>query len=502
MALDCSALGNEVRSVSLRLLGAVVVSVAACKGAGDASPPPPAVGLCTDTVAPAVPAPLRTFYIDAASGNDAATGLSPSTAWRTLDKANTTARAGDLFLLSGTFTNQLIHPAASGTALAKIVYRAKPGATAVIDGGEYQVIAWLDAMSHIVVDGLELRNEVEAVVIRFGASNIWLRNLYIHDVGTAGIHIVTATDSRIEDSRIERIGSEAANSGEGIFMHNGAHRNVIVRNTISYTGHGTIWISYQNGGEATSDDNVIEGNDLSNPWASGLGLNGKTNRTVVQCNRIHDTANGAGVNYARAGIEVEGNANIIRFNEIFRSGAQGITIQGRTLFGFTQNATNNLVYNNTFWQNGNGGQQESLQFIQMDVGNVQGNIIENNIFWHDHGLMTNALYAVTAELYHATSPWPTGSMNGNIVRNNIFPSGQSLVLVIRNAPSNDSYTLAQAQATLAGWALNLQVDPLFVNEAGGDVRLQASSPAIDAGRIRPGIPYLGPAPDLGAHERP
>jgi parallel beta-helix repeat protein len=323
--------------------------------------------------------------------------------------------------------------------------------------------------------------------------------VYVHDIGEVGVSIRGGSDNRIEDSRIERIGNEADNSGEGIFIQDGAHRNVIVRNTISYTGHGTIWISFQNGGEATSDDNVIEGNDLSNPWASGLGLNGKTNRTVVQCNRIHDTADGTGVNYARAGIEVEGNANIIRFNEIYRSGAQGITIQGRTFAGFVQNATNNVVYHNTFWQNGIDG-QESLQFIQMDVGNVQGNIIENNIFWHDHGFLTDTLYAVTAELYHATSPWPTGSMNGNIVRNNIFPSGQTLVLVIRRAPSNDAYTLAQAQATFAGWVQNIQVDPLFVNEAGGDVRLQASSPAIDAGRIRPGIPYVGFAPDVGAHE--
>ena len=457
-------------------------------------PPPPAVGMCTDTVAPGVPSPLRTFYVDGASGNDAADGLTAATAWRTLDKANSTARAGDLFLVSGTFTNQLIHPAQSGTATAKIVYRAKPGASAVISGGQYQVIAWLDGLSHIVVDGFELTNEYEAVDVRYGANNIWLRNLYIHDAGY-GIHLVQASDNRIEDSRLERSGSELANSGEGIFIQDGSNRNHIVRNTISYAGHGALWISFQNAAEATSDDNVIERNDFSNPWASGMGLSGKAQRTTVQCNKLHDTANGSGPNYARSNIEVDGIANIIRYNEIFRGGAQGITLQGRTFNSFTQNSVGNQVYQNTFWQNG----AESVQLLEKDVGNVQNNIIENNIFWHDAGFSYGSVYAITSDLYHSSNPWPNATANGNIVRNNIVPTGQQMMLVIRTT-ANESYSLAQAQATLAGWANNLQVDPLFVNESIGDVRLQNTSPAIDAGIIISGVPYLGLFPDLGAHE--
>jgi uncharacterized protein YjdB len=465
-------------------------------------PPPPPVGLCTDSTAPGVPPPLRTFYIDGGTGNDAADGLSAATAWRTLGKANAVARAGDLFLLSGTFTNQLIHPTQSGAAIAKIVYRSKPGATAVISGGVYQAIVWIDGpVSHIVVDGLELRNEVTAISLRYGANNIWLRNLYIHDIGSVGVHLITATDNRIEDSRILRVGSEAANTGEGIFIQNGANRNRIVRNTISYVGHGAVWVSYQNAAEATSDDNVLESNDFSNPWASGIGMNGKSNRTIVQCNKIHDTANGTGLNYARAGVEVEGDGNIVRFNEIFRSGATGLTIQGRTGAGFVQNATNNRVYNNTFWENGRGsGGAESVQMFQSD-GNVQNNVIENNIFWNDTGLLYGTRYAMAVDLYHANNPWPSGSANGNIVRNNIFPAGQSLLLIIRSGIPNETFTVAQAQAAFAGWAGSLQADPLFVNEAVGDVHLLSGSAAINVGRIIAGIPYLGVAPDIGAYER-
>jgi hypothetical protein len=45
-------------------------------------------------------------------------------------------------------------------------------------------------------------------------------------------------------------------------------------------------------------------------------------------------------------------------------------------------------------------------------------------------------------------------------------------------------------------------DPLFVNAAAGDYRLQAGSPGIDAGLRLPGIndTYQGSAPDIGAFE--
>jgi parallel beta helix pectate lyase-like protein len=383
--------------------------------------------------------------------------------------------------------------------------------SAVLDGGLYDGVVGLSGRSYIVVDGLEFKNAAYPITLSNGASNNWLRNFYLHSSPNQGITIQGATDNRIEDSRIEDIGSEANNAGEGIFVQDGANRNVIARNTITRAGHGAIWISYQSGSEATSDDNLIEGNDLSNPWASGLGLNGKSNRTVAQCNKIHDTADGTRVNYPRAGVEIEGSANVLRFNEIYRTGRTGLTIQGRTFAGFVQNGVNNLVYNNTFWQNGLGANPYSnpagalgfgsVELVEQDVGNVQGNIIQNNIFWDDNGLMQNGTrYAIAADLYHSNSPWAVGNMNGNVVRNNIFPTGQALFLVIRSG-TNSSYTLAQAQATLAGWASNWQANPLFLNAAGADVRLQSTSPAIDAGVIVvPGILYLGNAPDLGARE--
>jgi hypothetical protein len=46
---------------------------------------------------------------------------------------------------------------------------------------------------------------------------------------------------------------------------------------------------------------------------------------------------------------------------------------------------------------------------------------------------------------------------------------------------------------------NISAAPLFVDPAVPDVRLQPGSPCIDAGKDV-GLPYLGPAPDMGAVE--
>lgn len=67
-----------------------------------------------------------------------------------------------------------------------------------------------------------------------------------------------------------------------------------------------------------------------------------------------------------------------------------------------------------------------------------------------------------------------------------------------------------------GWSGigNINADPLFVDTANGDYRLQGGSPCIDAGiqdtmiiynngqdtLVVPPIPYLGLAPDMGAYE--
>jgi hypothetical protein len=66
-----------------------------------------------------------------------------------------------------------------------------------------------------------------------------------------------------------------------------------------------------------------------------------------------------------------------------------------------------------------------------------------------------------------------------------------------------NYSTIAALRSATGFEMNGRAgDPLFVNAAAGDYRLQAGSPGIDAGLRLPGIndTYQGSAPDIGAFE--
>jgi hypothetical protein len=353
----------------------------------------------------------------------------------------------------------------------------------------------LDGHAHVVVDGLELRNIGYPILLSGGAHDNWLRNLYVHDGGSSILN--NAVGNRLEGNRFDQIGSEAANAGDALFVHNGSSRNLILRNQFGLAGHSAITVVYTAAGEPTNDDNVIAYNVIANPWAFGVALSGPANRTLLECNTISRTADGSGANYARNGIDINGTNNVVRYNVVYATGAAGLTLAGRTYGGRVQNARGNHIYHNTFY--GNGG--ASIEIAQKDVGVVQDNIIENNIFWQNAGFeYQGTRYAITVDQYHAASgnTWSATGTGGNIIRHNIFPTGQVLYLLIRQS-GNVQYTLSQ-QSTLSGWTANQAVDPRL-SAPPTDVTLLSGSPAIDAGRLIPGVPYTGAAPDLGARER-
>jgi hypothetical protein len=228
----------------------------------------------------------------------------------------------------------------------------------------------------------------------------------------------------------------------------------------------------------------------------------------VECNRIR-SASTSGINYERAGIQIAADSNIVRFNEVFDNAADGIQVQGYDFGGLIQNARGNAIYQNTIWGNGGAG----VQVFQGQTGQVANNIIENNIIWGNNASPDSVVarnvdgvsWDFFVDLYHAASGWSAGSLNGNVIRNNIAARnaadiGQGWLFILQPSGATQELTLTQAQATFADVVANLQADPLFVSVTGRDFRLQTTSRAVDAGRIIPGVPYLGAAPDLGVHE--
>jgi len=491
--------------------------------------------------APAYPVPLRTFYIDAASGSDAnsaAQAQNPATPWKTVGKFNANASAGDRGYFQGTFAlNDSIRPSASGTVAHMIVYEAWPGKTVKMNGSPANGVGvWLDGRSYIVVKNIDFTGMaigggfcVQMDSAGGAGSHNWIQGCTLDGVTEgqiSGVLIRGFTDCRVEDCIIKNIGARSGNAGDGIDLWDGSHRTVLVRNTISQCGHMGITVGdYQTGSEATCDDCVVAQNIVRNAWSGNISTLGKANRVLVECNAIADAGtNTGGFNPGTIeGISLKGVNGTFRFNFIWNCAGKAISLETLVFNGFTQVCTGNAIYGNTAWSCGWG-----LHFAANDNSNVttnmQNNAITNNLFWNcnknqdpNSGPNSDVGGAgrIIVRLTSGSNGWPAGSLNGNLLRNNRFAgTGDSLPVTyfFKGNPSGstENLTLAQLRSTYSQ-ATNNQGDasgnPSFVNAVlpNPDLRLQPTSNAIDQGFIFPGwvrdTDFLGVAPDLGAYEQ-
>src|SRR2546421_274007 len=332
----------------------------------------------------------RVFHVDAAGGSDSVNGLSQGTAWRTLSQAMSVATAGDTVVLRGTFTGDLVPPA-SGTAAKPIIFTSYPGEMAVLDGGSVK----LDGRQYVGVERLAVVNAQSAPVVLNGSNFNTIRDCQISNVGNGSgqwghaIKMTNANDNVVDGCTITNIGNEAENTGDSIYLVDSS-RNKILNSTIRNGGHSLIQVSSQ---QATtfSSDNVIAGNTLSNFYATGFLLSGMSQRTLVEYNRISDSARN-GVNWPRSNL-IASSYNTIRYNEIFDNAAGAIHIAAYVYQGsFGMDAIGNQIYQNVFYNNNqindsvnNSG---AIHLRESDGRSVRDNLIANNIFFRNKGFIS------------------------------------------------------------------------------------------------------------------
>jgi len=144
----------------------------------------------------AATARAETWHVDSQKGDDARSGLTAATAWRTLARIQQAPlQPGDSVLLaSGSVWREPLLITKSGTDAAPIIVtREGKGARPRIDVGDVAENAVeIRNADNIIISGLELTNKGVPVAPRRGvfvnqvdfgvARNIVLRDLYIHDV--------------------------------------------------------------------------------------------------------------------------------------------------------------------------------------------------------------------------------------------------------------------------------------------------------------------------------
>jgi len=480
------------------------------------------------------------YYVDSAA-SDENSGLSASTAWRTLAKINSTLfRPGDriLFKSGGVWIGQL-SPKGSGTAKHPITIDKYGGDTPpIINGsGLAEDAVLLKNQEYWEIRNLEITNTGVAAAIRRGVHvvaenigelhHIYLRNLRVHDVNgsenekvNGGIDYSAIGDikpSRFVDLRIE--GNHIWHvDRSGIFgwsTHWTRSKwypslGVVIRNNVldDIGGDGIVNVA--------TDGAVVEYNVVSHasqrsqdynvgiwPWsadntiiqfnevygtrgqhdAEGFDSDWNSRNTIIQYNYSHDNDGGFLLicnEGSQSPKESAGNfGTIVRYNISQNDHHRGIKLSGPV--------ENTLIYNNTIYV----GKGEDVDIVLHTdwTGWASNTYFFNNIFYVEGTARFG--YGVTGNQdgSYVSAPGPGKSTN-SVYDFNVYFGLKS---------TDDAHAIMS--------------DPLLVNPGRADIgrsttagyALRDGSPAIDSGKSieqNGGKDFIGtPVPQCRAMDR-
>jgi hypothetical protein len=386
------------------------------------------------------PVASATDYYVAPGGSNAASGLTPGTAWATLQYAADTVVAGDtVHVADGNYAGFDIRK--DGTGDDPITFVATGAAAAITsENPETPDGINIENASYIVVDGFISSGHTRAGMRAALSHHITFRNNTCGDNGVWGIFTGFVDDLLIENNEtygsIDEHGIYVSNSGDrpvirGNHSHDNNANGIHMNGDESQGGDGLI-------SEALVEDNVIHGNGVGG--GSGINMDGVTD-SVVRNNLLYD-------NHA--------------------SGISMYRIDGAT------GSTGNLVINNTILSASDGR-------WCINVSDSPNNTIRNNILYTYHSFRGVIVI---------DGPSATGfSSDYNSLMDRMSPDGDATIFDL--AEWQDlGYDLHSFVATPAQH---------FV-APGSDFHLLLTSPAIDEGTSvdAPGDDIEGSARPVGA----
>jgi len=411
----------------------------------------------TVVVTAAVPStPDPTFYVDADAGSDAAAGTSPAAAWRTLARVNSAALlAGQVvaFKRGATFPGQLIVRRA-GNAGSPIVFTAYgTGERPILDaGGAPDVVQVTYRASHVTIDGLLLRNAVNAgVSLEAGAQHVRVSGCEITATG-AGVSSAdaynTITGNHIHDLKMI-VSDDAPDNDYGAMGVNLANAHY---NEVSYNRFVRC--------RAPSVDYGFDGGAIE-LWESNTGVSIHHNR-AEGCNGF---------------VEVGGTGSAT---------VSDVTLAYNVIVGAHTNALNVIHLS--------GGNA---------VGTVRGLRFENNTVAAAAGVTEPAIW------FSAAPAAATASYRNNLF---VLNPGQPAAYSGRAGFTHDHNLFWRTSGTTGSLGLTLDAtdlvaNPLLVNLDALDLHLASGSPAVRAGTPLghaldfDGQPVPADRPDVGAYQR-
>jgi len=512
-------------------------------------------------ITPLPPGPT-TYYVSP-DGNDASSGSSLATPWRSIARVNSARlHPGDTVLFQGgqTFSGKLYFTSAvSGTATNPITIGSYGTARATLmntnDTAVYMYNTSGFLFSNISVRGQSVTNVVDGVSFYNDLPGD-IKLPYVHfdrvDVsgfkgygislgggnGASGYSDVRVTNATLHDNGrggLDTYGPTGVYANANVYVGaTQAYDNIGFTGSYTPTGSGIVLSdvisgtierssAFNNGTNGTggvgvwafqSRDVTIQGNESYNNHTvigsdgDGFDLDQGTVDSTMQYNYAHGN-DGAGFLLCENGLASSGNT--VRYN-ISENDARRNYYGGIVVYGPENDAD---IYNNTVYVSpANGGTH----------GVGMYNWTGSNIHWRNNIIDTVAGVPSVVALDHSTG------VGLSFQGNDYYTSGAPFQIVWNGATYSNlsSWRVATSQEVVSGTQTGLTVDPGFVNPGGGTVgdptrldaltayTLRATSPMVDVGLnlptlfgVNPGVRDFnggaipsGAGFDLGAYEIP
>lgn len=366
----------------------------------------------------------QSSYYVSTSGSNTNNGLTPQTAFATLQHAADMVSAGDsVLVLAGSYVGFDIRT--DGNQNSPIVFKAIENNVVIDernsvtpDGINIENTSW------IVIDGFEVKDQPRAGIRVAVSDFITIKNNFCHNNYRWGIFTGFTDDITIENNSCSFSTDE-----HGIYVSNSSDRPII-RNNHSFNNNGC---------------GIHMNGDIS------LGGDGIISNAIVEGNIIHDNGLGGG-----SAINMDGVQSSKIFNNlIYNNHATGIAmyqIDGGDA------SKNNKVYNNTVIQPSDG------RWCIISVDGSTGNTLYNNILINHHS-------------FRGSIALDAASMAGFVSDYNI------LVNRLSDDDGSSNMTLDQWQA-LGYDTHSMIADPenqIFVDYANSNYHLLQSAQAVNAG---------------------
>ncbi|HEY4798565.1 MAG TPA: right-handed parallel beta-helix repeat-containing protein [Bacteroidia bacterium] len=361
------------------------------------------------------------YYVNAATGNDANSGTNLAAAWKTIQKACSSATPNSVVQIKGGTYHENISVNVSGTAGNPITFRNYMSDSVFIDGtgtGGTTVLYMQDKnylnFQHLVIQNLTVNN-AQGIAIECSAAgsmkNISFKNIIIRHINwTSNPASVPTSNDNSQAFIAYGYGSNPANA-----IANLAIDSCEVYSNILGFSEGISLDGNINGFSVTNckvHDNTNIGIDVAGNYAvsSNPAVDHARNGVVRNCECCRNVSNYA----TSAGIYVDGGWNtVIEKCKSYENG-WGIEV-GCEENGSTDSITvkNNLIYNNKEGGLAIGGYTSST------TGQVLHAMIRNNTFFENNSSSNG-----NGEIYM------TKMSNSSIINNIFYTNAQNQFMFV------------------------------------------------------------------------